>query len=115
MMMQTLESQLHRFDENLKSNPLQDLLEPATLSRTAQRDLGDLTEITVNHNMAICEDLEFQYETLMNTLTYEKDYLELKLQKVNRKLLSELTPQVEQKRKLRDMLEAMYEGQQMKQ
>jgi hypothetical protein len=42
--------------------------------------------------MAICEDLEFQYETLMNTLTYEKDYLELKLQKVNRKLLSELTP-----------------------
>ncbi len=65
--------------------------------------------------MAICEDLEFQYETLMNTLTYEKDYLELKLQKVNRKLLSELTPQVEQKRKLRDMLEAMYEGQQLKQ
>lgn len=51
----------------------------------------------------------------MNTLTYEKDYLELKLQKVNRKLLSELTPQVEQKRKLRDMLEAMYEGQQLKQ
>ncbi len=46
----------------------------------------------------------------MNTLTYEKDYLELKLQKVNRKLLSELTPQVEQKRKLRDMLEAIYEG-----
>ena len=29
--------------------------------------------------MGICEDLEFQFETLMNTLTYEKDYLELKL------------------------------------
>lgn len=115
LMMQTLESQLHRFDENLKSNPLEKLLEPNNLSRTAQRDLADLTEITVDHNMGICEDLEFQFETLMNTLTYEKDYLELKLQKVNRKLLSELTPQVEQKHKLHDMLEAMYEGQQLKQ
>jgi hypothetical protein len=91
-MLQTLESQLHRFDENLTANPLNDLLSHTNLSRTAQRDLADLTEITVNHNMAICEDLEFQYETLMNTLIYERDYLELKLQKVNRKLLSEVTP-----------------------
>jgi hypothetical protein len=91
-MMQTLESQLHRFDENLNANPLDQLLEPQNLSRTAQRDLGDLTEITVNHNVAICEDLEFQFETLVNTLIYERDYLELKLQKVNRKLLSEVSP-----------------------
>ena len=92
MMMQTLESQLHRFDENLGANPLEELLEPKNLSRTAQKDLADLTEITVNHNMGICEDLEFQFETLMNTLIYERDYLELKLQKVNRKLLSQVTP-----------------------
>ena len=63
----------------LTDGTLEKLLEPNNLSRTAQRDLADLTEITVDHNMGICEDLEFQFETLMNTLTYEKDYLELKL------------------------------------
>jgi hypothetical protein len=70
---------MHRFEQNLQANPLEKLLETSNLSRTAQRDLADLTEITVNHNMAVCEDLEFQFETLMNTLTYERDYLEIKL------------------------------------
>ena len=69
---------MHRFEQNLQANPLEKLLETSNLSRTAQRDLADLTEITVNHNMAVCEDLEFQFETLMNTLTYERDYLEIK-------------------------------------
>ena len=59
MMMKTLESQMHRFEQNLQANPLEKLLEAPNLSRTAQRDLADLTEITVNHNMAVCEDLEF--------------------------------------------------------
>jgi hypothetical protein len=91
-MLQTLESQMHRFDHNVKNNPLQGLLEPQNLSRAAQRDLYDLTTITVNHSMAVAEDLEFQFETLFNTLVYEKEYKSIKAQKVNRQLLSVLGP-----------------------
>jgi uncharacterized protein YlxP (DUF503 family) len=68
---------------------------PQSLSRTGQRDLHDLTDIAVTHNMTISEDLEFQFETLINTLTYEKEYLDLKLQRLNRKLNGEVKPQLE--------------------
>ncbi len=83
---------MHRFDHNLKKNQLEGLLEFKNLSRAAQRDLADLTTITINHNMTVCEDLEFQFETLINTLLYEKEYLSIKLQKLNRKLLTDLSP-----------------------
>ena len=42
--------------------------------------------------MAIAEDIEFQFETLLNTMTYEREYLDLKSQKLNRKLLNEVEP-----------------------
>jgi hypothetical protein len=42
--------------------------------------------------MAVAEDLEFQFETLFNTLVYEKEYKSIKAQKVNRQLLSEIGP-----------------------
>jgi len=42
--------------------------------------------------MSVAEDLEFQFETLFNTLTYEKEYMSIKAQKVNRKLLAEIGP-----------------------
>ena len=64
--------------------------------------------------MAVAEDLEFQFETLFNTLIYEKEYLAIKAQKVNRQLLSELGPTLEEKRRLRDLLEGIYEGQQLR-
>ena len=47
----------------------------------------------------------------MNTLTYEKDYLDLKLQRVHRKLHNEVAPQLGQKLKLKELLESIYEGQ----
>ena len=58
-MLQTLESQMLRFDQNLEANPLSGLLEVENLSRTGQRDLKDLTDISVTHNMSISEDIEF--------------------------------------------------------
>lgn len=54
LMLQTLESQIHRFDENLECNPLSNLLETSSLSRTGQRNLADLTDITVTNNLGIC-------------------------------------------------------------
>ena len=59
LMLQTLESQMLRFDQNLEANPLSGLLEVENLSRTGQRDLKDLTDISVTHNMSISEDIEF--------------------------------------------------------
>ena len=60
--------------------------------------------------MSVAEDLEFQFETLFNTLVYEKEYMSIKAQKVNRQLLSELGPKIEDKKRLRDLLEGIYEG-----
>jgi hypothetical protein len=64
--------------------------------------------------MAISEDLEFQFDTLINTLTYEREYLQLKLQRLNRKLHNEAKPQIEAKQRLRDILEGLHEGQILK-
>jgi hypothetical protein len=54
--------------------------------------------------------LQFQFETLANKLQYEREYLGLKSTKVERKLENEIIPSVERKKKLRDVLEALYEG-----
>jgi hypothetical protein len=61
--------------------------------------------------MSVAEDLEFQFETLLNTLIYEREYMNIKAQKVNRQVLGELTPKLDDKKRLRDLLEGIYEGQ----
>jgi hypothetical protein len=60
--------------------------------------------------MGVSEDLEFQFETMVNTLTYEREYLGLKAQRLNRKLNKEVRPQLEAKVRIRDILEGLYEG-----
>jgi len=52
---------------------------------------------------------------LFNTLIYEKEYKSIKAQKVNRQLLGELEPKLQEKKRLRDLLEGIYEGQQLRQ
>lgn len=111
LMIQTLESQIHRFDQKIKVNPLNGLLDVSNLSRTGQRDLHDLTDITVTHSMTVCEDLEFQFENLLNLLIYEKEYLNIKLSRLDKKLVNEVNPSLEQKQQLRDFLEQLYDGQ----
>ena len=71
-MLQTIESEMHRIDQNLKNNQLEGLLEPQNLLRAAHKNLYDLTTITVNHSMAVAKDLEFQFETLFNAFVDEK-------------------------------------------
>ena len=103
------------FDQSLGSNPLQGLLESSTLSRTGQRDLYDLTTVAVGQGMSIQEDLEFQFETLANTLVYEHNFMKIKSERNHRKMRQEVDPQLAEKTRLRDMLESLYEGQQIKQ
>ncbi len=85
-MLKTLESQNMGFDQSLESNPLNGLLESSTLSRTGQRDLQDLTAVAVGHGMSIQEDLEFQFETLANTLVYEHNFMKIKSERNHRKM-----------------------------
>lgn len=53
----------------------------------------------------------FQLEGIVNQIQYEKDYLDLKVKKLSSKVDIQLKEQVEKKKKLRSMLDDMYEGQ----
>lgn len=89
-------------------------MEHANLSRPGQRDLLDLTDLAVTQGLSISEDIEFQLETAANTMIYERGFFELKAQRLARKMTQEVVPQLEEKRRLRDLLDSLYEGQQLK-
>jgi hypothetical protein len=47
-------------------------------------------------------------------MVYERSFFELKAQRLSRKMTQEVVPQLEEKRRLRDLIDSLYEGQQLK-
>jgi hypothetical protein len=44
-------------------------------------------------------------------MVYERSFFELKAQRLSRKMTQEVVPQLEEKRRLRDLIDSLYEGQ----
>ena len=97
-------------DHNIVENPLANIIESECLSKTAQKDLYELTEICMDNHIIPGHDIKEQFEAMANKLAYEKEYLELKNKKIENKLENEIISKIQKRQKLRDVLEALYEG-----
>ncbi|CDW80154.1 UNKNOWN [Stylonychia lemnae] len=111
LMLQSLEANTLTAELNINENPLKDLIEGQQLSKTALKDIQDLTFLCMDQGVSPAQDLAFQFETIAEKLAYEKEFLSLKYEKVENKLKNNLNPRKQKKQALKDILEALQEGQ----